>query len=265
MKKLIVSLVAAVVAVSCCCSCSRIDAGHEGIMVHLYGTNKGVDDVELVTGMVWYNPFTTSVYEYPTFVQTVDYEPFEFNSKDGSVFRFDPTIMLSLKPTAAPEVFKKYRKDMDDILEETLVTIIQDAFKEEINVRTDNELISDQTAFQNAVEERLKKELLSENFIVTKVSTGIKYPDALVEAITAKNVAIQEKATVENQVAIAEAQARKAIIEAQAERDANALRTASLTPAILQQMWIEKWNGEVPTVITNGNSSTFIDLSKIGK
>jgi regulator of protease activity HflC (stomatin/prohibitin superfamily) len=233
--------------------------------VNLYGSNKGVDDVELVTGMVWYNPFTTSVYEYPTFVQTIDYEPFEFNSKDGSVFGFDPKVMMNLKPNTAAEVFKKYRKDMDEILTVTLVTIIQDAFKEEINVRTDNELISDQTSFQNAIEERLKAELGNENFIVTKVSTGIKYPDALVKAINDKNVAIQKKAEVENQVAVAEAEAKKKIIEAQAEKEANELRTVALTHAVLQQMWIEKWNGEVPTVITNGNSSTFIDLSKIGK
>lgn len=246
-------------------SCARIDAGHEGIKVNLYGSNKGVDDIELVTGRVHYNPFTTSVYEYPTFVQTIDYDPFEFNSKDGSVFSFDPTVMMHLKPNAAAEVFKKYRKDMDDILEVTLVPIIQDAFKEEINVRTDNELISDQTSFQNAIEERLKAELGNENFIVTKVSTGIKYPDALVKAINDKNVAIQKKAEVENQVAVAEAEAKKKIIEAQAEKEANALRTVALTPAVLQQMWIEKWDGTVPTVITNGNSSTFIDLSKIGK
>jgi regulator of protease activity HflC (stomatin/prohibitin superfamily) len=233
--------------------------------VNLYGSNKGVDDVELVTGMVWYNPFTTSVYEYPTFVQTIDYEPFEFNSKDGSVFSFDPKVMMNLKPNTAAEVFKKYRKDMDEILTVTLVTIIQDAFKEEINVRTDNELISDQTSFQNAIEERLKAELGNENFIVTKVSTGIKYPDALVKAINDKNVAIQKKAEVENQVAVAEAEAKKKIIEAQAEKEANELRTVALTPAVLQQMWIEKWDGTVPTVITNGNSSTFIDLSKIGK
>jgi regulator of protease activity HflC (stomatin/prohibitin superfamily) len=231
----------------------------------LYGSNKGVDDVELVTGMVWYNPFTTSVYEYPTFVQTIDYEPFEFNSKDGSVFGFDPKVMMNLKSNTAAEVFKKYRKDMDEILTVTLVTIIQDAFKEEINVRTDNELISDQTSFQNAIEERLKAELGNENFIVTKVSTGIKYPDALVKAINDKNVAIQKKAEVENQVAVAEAEAKKKIIEAQAEKEANELRTVALTPAVLQQMWIEKWDGTVPTVITNGNSSTFIDLNKLGK
>lgn len=261
MKKFLVFAMAIMVLTSC----ARIDAGHEGIMVNLYGTNKGVDDVTLVTGRVHYNPFTTSVYEYPTFVQTIDYEPFEFNSKDGSVFRFDPTVMMYLKPNTAHEVFKKYRKDMDDILEETLVPIVQDAFKEEINVRTDNELISDQTAFQNAIEERLRNELGAENFIVTKVSTGIKYPDALVKAINDKNVAIQKKAEVENQVAVAEAEAKKKIIEAQAEKEANALRTVALTPAVLQQMWIEKWDGTVPTVITNGNSSTFIDLSKLGK
>lgn len=54
----------------------EIDAGYEGIKVNLYGDGKGVDDVSLVTGAVWFNPVTTAVYEYPTFVQTVDYPPF---------------------------------------------------------------------------------------------------------------------------------------------------------------------------------------------
>lgn len=30
----------------------RIDAGHEGIKVNLYGSKKGVDDITLVTGAV---------------------------------------------------------------------------------------------------------------------------------------------------------------------------------------------------------------------
>ncbi len=46
-------------------SCSeRVDAGSEGILVNLYGSDKGVDDVSLVTGRVWYNPFTEEVYEF---------------------------------------------------------------------------------------------------------------------------------------------------------------------------------------------------------
>lgn len=43
------------------CGYERIDAGCEGIKVNLYGDDKGVGDVSLVTGAVWYNPVTTAV------------------------------------------------------------------------------------------------------------------------------------------------------------------------------------------------------------
>lgn len=49
-KSIFLILVAFTVALT---SCTRIDAGHEGIKVNLYGSNKGVDNVELCTGMVW--------------------------------------------------------------------------------------------------------------------------------------------------------------------------------------------------------------------
>ena len=45
----------------------------------------------------------------------------------------------------------------------------------------------------------------------------------------------------------------------------NKLRTQALTPMILKQQWIDKWNGDIPTVITGGNTSAFLDLSKISK
>lgn len=231
----------------CCCSCmQRIDAGHEGIKVNLYGSNKGVEDVELVTGAVWFNPFTEKVYEYPTFVQTVDYEAFSFNSKDGSVFTFDPTVMMNIAPGSASTVFSKYRKDLDDIIEVTLVPFIHDAFKTEINARTDNELISNQAEFQDAIEARLRAELGEESFLVTKVTTGIKYPTALLDAITMKNKAIQDQARVENEILVAKAEKEKLLIQAQAEKEANAMKTVALTPAVLEQMWIEKWDGRLP-------------------
>lgn len=46
-------------------------------------------------------------------------------------------------------------------------------------------------------------------------------------------------------------------------REANELKSASLTPAILKKMWIEKWDGSVPQVVTGGSNSTFIDISKL--
>ena len=63
-KKLMFALLLLIVVASC----SRIDAGHEGMKVNLYGSDRGIDDVNLVTGWVFYNPMTTKVYEYPMFI-----------------------------------------------------------------------------------------------------------------------------------------------------------------------------------------------------
>jgi regulator of protease activity HflC (stomatin/prohibitin superfamily) len=154
--------------------------------------------------------------------------------------------MLNIKPGTASQVFVKYRKDLDEILNVSLVPFIHDAFKTEINSRTDNELISDQVGFQDAIEARLAQELGSENFLVQKVTTGIVYPKALTDAIMAKNKAIQDQARVENEILVAQKEAEKMLITARAEKEANELKTKGLTPAILEQMWIEKWNGSLP-------------------
>lgn len=118
MKKIkFVFMLSLILSALCLTSCSeRIDAGSEGILVNLYGSDKGVDDVSLVTGRVWYNPFTEEVYEYPTFVQTIDYPAFTINAKDGSEFTVDPTVSLKMVDGNAPRVFKKYRKELKDIV-----------------------------------------------------------------------------------------------------------------------------------------------------
>lgn len=59
MKKYLVLWAAMLLILSLSSCSSRIDAGHVGIRVNLYGDNKGVDDITAVTGRVWYNPFTT--------------------------------------------------------------------------------------------------------------------------------------------------------------------------------------------------------------
>jgi ABC-type polar amino acid transport system ATPase subunit len=58
-------------------SCERIDAGYVGVKVNQYGDNKGVDDVVAVTGMVFFNPITTKIYEFPTYIQHKEYKKTE--------------------------------------------------------------------------------------------------------------------------------------------------------------------------------------------
>src|SRR5574344_2003520 len=126
MKKIYLFLVALAALVTSC-GYERIDAGYEGIKVNLYGDDKGVDDVSLVTGAIFFNPFTTSVYEYPAFVQTIDYEGFEVNSKDGSKFTVDPSVLIKIEDGKSPTIFKKYRKPLDEVISSTIYVFIKDA------------------------------------------------------------------------------------------------------------------------------------------
>lgn len=240
------------------CGYERVDAGYEGIKVNLYGDDKGVDDITLVTGAVWYNPITTAVYEYPTFVQTVDYAPFSINAKDGSSFTVDPTISLKIVDGKSAEVFKKYRKeDITEVINTTLYNYVRNAFRIQLNNYTTDELVSKREEFEKAIEERLSKELLAENFQLEQMTSGLQYPQTLVNAIDAKNAAVQEaqkaqnevlkiKAEAEKKIAAADGEAQALKIKGDAEAEYNRKIAASLSPLIVQQMMLDKWDGKLP-------------------
>lgn len=228
------------------CMYERVDAGHEGILVNLYGDDKGVGEISMCTGAVWYNPFTQSVYEYPTFVQTVDYEPFTINAKDGSEFTVDPTISLKIIDGKSPAVFKKYRKELKDVINGTLYNYVKDAFRIQLNNFSTDYIVSNRDSIEHAIERHLSTALMKENFQLEQLTSGLKYPETIVKAVNAKNEAIQRAQQAQNEVAVAEANAKKLLVAAQAEAEANRLKQQALTPQILEKMWIEKWDGKLP-------------------
>lgn len=255
-KRISVALLGLVAMLSMA-SCERIDAGHEGIKVNLYGDDKGVGDVALVTGRVFYNPFTTEIHEYPTYVQTVDYEPFEINAKDGSKFTVDPTININPIGGKSPEIFKKYRKPLKEVITHVLKTHIANAYRIKLNAYTTDELVSKREEFEKATEDYLREILLKENFELGEMTSGLKYPDALVRSIDAKNQAVQEALRIENEVAAIEAEAKKKVaaaegeaqalkIKGDAEAEYNRKISASLSGLIVQQEMIKKWDGKLP-------------------
>lgn len=261
MKSKIIRCLMAMFMVLGLTSCyERIDAGYEGIKVNLYGDNKGIGDVSLVTGAIWYNPITTAIYEYPSFVMTVDYPPFTVNAKDGSEFIVDPTMSIKMIDGTGPQVFKKYRKELKEVIDYTLYNYVKDAFRIQINSFDTDEIVSKRAEFEKKIEEQLSQALANENFTLEQLTSGLSYPETIVAAVNSKNKAVQEAMMVENQVKIAEAEAKKLIVRAEAEFKSNELRTRALTPAILEQMWIEKWDGKLP--VYGSVPTMFKDISK---
>lgn len=248
-----------------CNSCTRVDSSEVGIKFKKFGvTDKGELIAEPVTGCTWYNPLTTDVFTYPTFVQRKDYEAFTVTTKDAATFRMDPLIAYQLNIAKAVYVFKKYRKPLDEIEEGYMRTVIYDAYRITANKYTSDELMANRAEFEAGVRKMLEESLMAEGFIVSEFTSQITAPENLQAAIDAKNKAIQESLKAENEVKKAEANAKIAI--AKAEGDAKALKikadaeayynrtiSASLSPMIVQEDWIEKWDGKMPTYQSGGN------------
>ena len=70
---------------------------------------------------------------------------------------------------------------------------------------------------------------------------------------------LKSQTEAETSVIKAQAEADVKLIEAEATAKANELLTESLTEDILQKLAIEKWDGKMPTVISDG--SNILDLT----
>jgi regulator of protease activity HflC (stomatin/prohibitin superfamily) len=265
--------------------CERIDAGHVGVKVNLYGDGKGVDDVTEVTGWVLYNPISTKIVEFPTFVQHKEYkqviedgtlvtdESFVVNSKDGSEFHCSPMVNYAVKREKVPFIFAKYRVELDKIEEGFLKTSIYDAFRVVANSYTADELISNRQQFEIKVRQVLEKQLAPEGFVLQQFTSNLVYPETFKKAIESKNNAVQQALMAENKVKQAEAEAKIKIATAEgnaqalltnakAEAESNRLRQQTITPLLLQQMWIEKWKGNVPNTVLGSNQNLMFGLNK---
>lgn len=248
-------------------SCEIIDAGHVGVKVNLYGDGKGIDDVTEVNGRVFYNPFTTKIVEFPTFIQHKEYkhngednpdESFVVNSKDGSEFHVSPLLNYSVKRDRVPYIFGKYRVTLAEIESGFLKTAVYDAFRVVANSYTADELISNREQFEVKVRKVLETHLLPEGFILAQFTSNLVYPQTFKKAIEAKNNAVQSALTAENRVKQAEAEAKIKIAQAEgnaqamltsakAEAEANRMKQQTITPMLLQLEYINKWNGVLPT------------------
>ena len=241
-------------------SCERIDAGYVGVKVNQYGDNKGVDDVVAVTGMVFYNPITTKIYEFPTFIQHKEYKgdnSFIVNSKDGSEFNVSPIMNYSVQREKVPAIFSKYRRPLEDIEEGFLKTAVYDAFRLATNKYTADELISNRAIFEVEVRRLLDAQLLKEGFTINQFTSNLIYPETFKKSIEAKNNAVQAALRAENEVKTAEAQAKikvataegnaqAMLTSAKAEAESNRMKQVTLTPLLLQLEYINKWDGKLP-------------------
>lgn len=172
---------------------------------------------------MFYNPFTQELVKYPIYVQTKDYDAFQVNAKDGSMFTVDPTISYRIAAGSSPKIYTKYRKDIKDITGVVMLQFVKDAFRLVLNKYTTDEILFKRADIENDIAKVLKETAGADGIVIETLTSGLGYPQSIVDSITNKNKAVQEAQRVENEVKIAEANAK--IQQTNAEASARAKLT----------------------------------------
>jgi len=265
---------------------TRIGPGNVGIKVDLAGSQRGVEDLPIRTGWVFYNPAGSKVVEYPTYVQTAKWthdlnegqpinEEISFNTLQGLTVYGDISLSYHLDPLKVPAFYVKFRSD--DITQFThgfLRNVARDSMNRVAANYTVEGIMGEK---KPEMEQRSREELQSEVKDIGVVIEQFGFigsprpPESVVAAINAaqqakyiaqqkQNELLQSQADAAKQVAAAEGQAKSQIAIAQGEAESNRLRAASISPQIIEwqklavtDRWISRWNGSMPQVQAGGN------------
>ena len=138
---------------------------------------------------------------------------------------------------------------------------IQETIKGVISKYTSEELVTKRSEISidinNTLDERIKK------YGINSVSVAINnfdFSDAYNQAIEQKAVAEQEVETSKNQLEKAKVEAETKKVKAQGEAEANKLLESSLTKEIIEQQFIEKWNGQLPSTYAGNDIFSIFNL-----
>jgi len=274
-----ISIISVMFVIICLASsCTVVDSGEIGIKFHKWSSNEndygGVEGT--CKGWVFYNPITTNIFTYPTYIQRKNYKPFQVNAKDASEFTMDPTIAYRISPEKACDIFTKYRVGINELEEGYIRTCIYEAYRTCANQFSSDSLMSNRAIFESEVRNRLNQSLMAEGFIVEEFTSQITPPTSLAQMINEKNAAVQSALKAENKVKEAEAEAKIRIAEAKGNAEAMQIKAdaeayynrtiaASLSSLIVQEDWIEKWDGHLPQVSSNGSGMMFDMTNFVGK
>ena len=262
----------------------KIDPAEVGILVDMYGSDKGVDQVRVLgTGRSFYNPITHDVIKYPAFIQQTSYPTLQFQDVDGLIMTADVGVSYKFVEENIPKLYIEYRKGANHILSQYFPVWIKNAMvKEASNFKVDEIYGAKKEEYRQAVLTSLQKDFKEKGIFVEDIyfTNGINIPanvsNRIDEKIKATQIAQQKEnelraveADVAKKIAEEEGKAQSRLIEAESRAEANAKLNASLNANVLrfkelelQKEAIEKWNGTLPTV-TSSDGGMILDLSQL--
>lgn len=262
-----------ILGLSILASCARIEPGYVGVKVDTWGTSeKG--SMEQVGPGRYVSGMGTEFYRFPIFVQNkvwtkdknegspVD-QSITIQTVEGLGVNLDVGLSFQIDKNKALNIFRKYRKGIDDIADTFLRNHVRDAFVSEASELKMVELYGKgKNELLRQVEKTVRDQVEETGIIVDRIYIigEMRFPDSVKRALNAKIEAGQKAEQRETELREAEAEARKKLaksegeakailLKAKAEAEANKVISNSLDNRILMNRFIEKWDGKLPTTM----------------
>ncbi|MFZ6726240.1 prohibitin family protein [Undibacterium sp. MH2W] len=239
----------------------------------------------------------TSVVEFPTFTQTYTWtksvhegapldESMNFQVASGVVINADLSISYSIDSSKAPVLYQKYKRGYEEITSR----IIRNEIRNALNIYgsdydAEGLLSGGKIKLAEQVRQKINSDLGPYGILVEQFGfvNELRLPTNIQQAIDAKIQATQEalkseamlrknKADAANAVAIAQGQADAKIAAAQGDAKALAVLGESIkqygaeaAKVKNQTLWIEKWDGKLPTTTAGNNAALVMGVNGISE
>ena len=190
----------------------------------------------------------------------------ETSDQIGIYVGMNCTAMIDEKD-AAKFLYRYNSTPLETVIDTDIKKLVEDRFNIETAKYTSTELGAKKGEIMEAVKDYVIPYFKDYGITITVLGMkeGVSYEnDEIQKAIDAKFASEQELVIQQNKndaaLAKAEADAKATIMAAEAQATANGLLSESMTPALLEKMYYEKWDGKLPYIYGGDDMTPIIQV-----
>lgn len=241
-------LMIALLAVVAFSSCERVAPNFVGVLMEDWGKN-GKSDFTIVQGRVSTFAPGTELFQVPLFDQRGQWdEPMHLKAADNTEFTAKPTYSYKvIRERAIDIVFDNKHIGSGDgfmtsLEDNILEPRIRDLIKEESRKYKTDSLMADggSLIFEKRVEKIVEEEFEKRGLQLISFSSQLEFSQKVKDKIDSRNEVNTNLSVLDQQ--IAEQKKRNELEELKTQQAI--IRSRGLTKEILQQQFIEKWDGK---------------------
>ena len=253
LKPFIVGLVAILLLIVLFGSWFTVGAGEIGVVTR-FGEVQRVAE----SGFNFKLPFIDSVTMMETRIQKE-----EVNSSAVTKDLQDVDAALALNYSIDKETALKLYKEVGVNYKDNIINpVLHESFKAGTAQYTAEGLITNRSETKEKILGVVKNRLEGYGIVIADLNiTNLNFSDAFNKAIEEKAVAQQQVEKAKQDLERVKVEAEQKIAKAKADAESQKLQQQTLTDLMIKKMFIEKWDGKLPT--TNaGDAGLIIDLGK---